>query len=201
MGRKIPSITTDARAASPGLVKVVDPIRQIVKDLDGDHAERRAVRGSEFSSLSDRVTALENALALIFVASDTASDVIGLQDTDDDTGANNSSTWETVHTFQLNGSGTIAVRINAWCPIVGGASVVQSGQARVRKNGIVVGAAENLGTADTNEEVWTPLKAVSSDIFDIQLVAGIQDNGGEFDAPSYIDWSEVRALVRYVNWS
>ena len=198
--RKIPTITSDVRRASAAIVKVLDPMRSNLIKLTGK-GDDRAVMGSELATIESRVAALEGLQALSFDASDTSGDVIGRDATADDTGSNDSSTWETVRTFKLMGSGTIAVRINAWFPQVGAGSIVQNGQARVLKNDIEVGTPEDLPFSSSNEEVWTPLKAVASDEFKIQLIAGIQDDGGNFDAPSNIAWSEVRALVRHVEWS
>lgn len=198
--RQIPSITSEIRRASPAIVKVMEPMRSALKVLLGDDNDR-AVVGSELAALTTRVASVEALQALTFEASDVAADVIGREDTADDTGTNDSSTWETVRRFSLIGSGTIAIRINAWMALVGPATLVQNGEARVLKNSIVVGAAQELSTSSGNEEVWTPLKVVSTDSFEIQLKAGIQDDGGNFDGKSQIAWSEVRALVRYVEWS
>lgn len=228
---QIPAIGRGIRNASPELVKVLVPMREALNRFNGsgdkravELAELTELRNDVTAlqeSLEGQISAVGTAAQEAFEEStreadvegaqileppiygtveslDSSGAVIGREDTDADTGASDSSTWVTVRTFQLGQTGTITVRTNAWVPLVD-APQTQAGQIRVLNNGAEVGAATGLTNTDTDEQVWNDVDVDSSgDVLEIQLKASVQ-NGG--DQPANIDWSEVRALVRFVAWT
>lgn len=124
--------------------------------------------------------------------------VIGRNDDDHDTNGADSSTWVTVYTFTLPSTGTITVRTNAWAPLVG-ITVTEEGKIRILRDTVVAGAVTDLSNNSGDQQVWNDIDVESaSNIFEIQLLAEVQNTG---DEDSNISWAEIRAIVSYVTWS
>ena len=132
-----------------------------------------------------------------FVALDDAGAVIGLDNTDYVSTADNA--WHTQRTFNVKGSGTIAIRIetsnNYTCDI-------SAAGLRIQKNGITQGSEVNITTASTVEHAWSSLTVTDEDdVFTIQSKSGLATSGPGAYGVLDVNWISVRAVNEHVTWS
>jgi hypothetical protein len=154
---------------------------------------------------TDMIINADVTLPGALVSNDDAGAEIARNDADAST-SGGISTWQTIHQFRVYGSGTIAVRVNAYCPASGSGSggTVIPGYARILKNGTTeVGAYQMLGYTAGSEVAWTGITVDdASDTFQVQLASGqsyvqvASDPPVEFEEPALMNWTSARA-----NWA